>query len=77
VTNIDPVAALRDALQVLSRAEIEKTWAAGEAANKALGNPALRAELAAYVLATILADLGRTSERPDDLAEAGTSVGDT
>jgi hypothetical protein len=71
---IDPVQALREALQVLSPSEIEKAWAAGEAANKALGNPVLRAELVGYLLARILDDLGKTTKRDDDLGDVLPSV---
>jgi hypothetical protein len=71
VKKLDPVAALRDALRVLSRAELEQAWAAAEVANKALGNAnaALRAEAAAYLLASVLAELGNNTQLPDDLAD--------
>jgi hypothetical protein len=64
---LDPTSSLQDALTVLSRAELEAAWAVAETANKALGSTsvALRAEVASYLLATILDDLGRTSTRPD------------
>jgi hypothetical protein len=63
----DPAAALEDALTVLSRAEIEAAWSVAETANKALGSTsiALRAEVASYLLASILDDIGRTSTRAD------------
>ena len=66
----DPAEALRDALQVLSRAEVEKAWAAAEAVTQALGNGsiALRAEAASYLLAMIVAEIGNTSKR-DDLTD--------
>jgi hypothetical protein len=74
VSKIDPVSALRDALDVLSRAEIETAWRVGGEATKVLGaNVAIRAELAAYVMARILDDIGRTSKR-DDLADVAAAV---
>jgi hypothetical protein len=69
----DPAAVLADALDVLSRSEIERAWTAAEAVHKALGgNIALRAEVAAYLLAQILAEIGNTSNRTDlaDVAAA-------
>jgi hypothetical protein len=67
---IDPAAALRDALDVLSRAEVERARAVAEAATQALGNSsiALRAEAASYLLAMILAEIGNATKR-DDLSD--------
>jgi hypothetical protein len=61
VSKIGPVGALRDALDVLSRTEIETAWRAGDAAAQSLGsgNLALRAEVAAYLLASILAKIAQ------------------
>jgi hypothetical protein len=73
---LDPTSALEDALTVLSRVEVEAAWAVAETANKALGSTsiALRAEVAAYLLSTILDDLGRTTTRPDDLSDVMAAV---
>jgi hypothetical protein len=73
---LDPAVALQDALTVLSRAEVEAAWAVAETANKALGSTsvALRAEVAAYLLSTILDDLGRATTRPDDLSDVMAAV---
>jgi hypothetical protein len=75
MSKVDPTGALRGALQVLSRTEVEAAWRAGDAATKALGpNLALRAELAAYVMARILDDIGSTTTRPDDLSDVTGAV---
>lgn len=72
---IDPAAALGDALNVLSRTDVERAWSASEAVNKALGgNIAQRAEAAAYLLAHILADIGSATKRHDDLADVAAAV---
>ena len=72
---LDPINELRTSLDVLSRSEIEQAWSAAEAVNKALdGNLAQRAEAAAYLLAHILADIGNTTTRPDDLADVAGAV---
>jgi hypothetical protein len=64
---VDPVAELRAALDLLSRAEVERAWAVADAATKSLGsgNLALKAEVAAALLALILAEMGSTSKRSD------------
>jgi hypothetical protein len=68
---LDPIDELRASLQVLSRSEIERAWSTAEAVNRVLGsNIAQRAELTAYVLASILNDIGSGSERQHDLADA-------
>ena len=73
---LDPASTLEDALSVLSRAEVEAAWAVAETANKALGSTsiALRAEVASYLLATILDDIGRTTTRADDLSDVMATV---
>ena len=72
---IDPIAELRTSLDVLSRAEIEQAWSAASIASEALGtgNLAARAEAAAFLLASILNDIGVRSER-DDLADVAPAV---
>lgn len=72
----EPAEALRDALDVLSRAEVEKAWAAAEVTIKSLGSTsiALRAEIAAYLLAMILAEIGNATTRPDDLSDVAAAV---
>jgi hypothetical protein len=70
---LDPATALNTALNVLSRAEIERAWSAVETVNQALGgNIALKAEAAACLLAQILAEIGTRSQRADlsDVTEA-------
>lgn len=63
---IDTIAELRRALDVLSRAETERAWQVADAAVASLGtNVALRAEAAAYLLATILGELSTTTKRAD------------
>jgi hypothetical protein len=71
MSKADPVALLQDPLNVLSRAETERAWTVGDAATRALGNAniALRAEVAAHMLATILDDIGKTTRRPDSLSD--------
>jgi hypothetical protein len=68
---IDPVEELRTALSVLSRREIEAAWNAAAAASKAIGerNLAQRAEMAAFLLASVLHDIGGTTQRPHDLSD--------
>jgi len=68
---LDAVAALRKALSVLSRAEIERAWAIAEAANEQVkhGSAALRAEVAAHLLASVLTELASTTTQPDDLGD--------
>ena len=64
---LDPIDELRTSLDVLSRSEIEKAWAAAAGASKALGtgNIAARTEMAAFLLATVLNEIGATTKRPD------------
>jgi hypothetical protein len=74
---LDPAALLRNGHYVLSRSDIEGAWAAAAAAHSAVrGNVAQCAEVAAYLLAQILAEIGNTANRPDlvDVAEAVDSL---
>jgi hypothetical protein len=68
---LEPAAVLRDALQVLSRSDVERAWTAASAAHASLGssNPALRAEMAAFLMASILSELGSATTRHDDLSD--------
>ena len=73
--HVDPIAELSRSLDVLSRAEIEQAWSAAETVNKALGgNMAMRAEAAACLLAHVLAEIGATTTRPDDLTDVAAAV---
>lgn len=63
---------LRAALDVLSRSEIERAWAAADAATKALDSSSyvLRAEVAARILASILTEVSAKTTSAGDLAAA-------
>ena len=65
-------AQLRAAYDMLSRSEVERAWTAADAATKELGTGslALRAEVAARLLATIITDVSAQIETADDLAAA-------
>jgi hypothetical protein len=63
---IDPIAELRAALDILSPAEIDKArHAAQTACNWLAGSRAMQAEMAATMLALILAEMGSTAKRSD------------
>jgi hypothetical protein len=72
----DPASELHAALDVLSRAELERAWKVAEKATRSLrnGNLALRAECAAYLLAQILAEISNTTKRPEDLSDVAAAV---
>jgi hypothetical protein len=75
VMRLDPAASLRSGLSALSRSDIERAWSVADVARKSLGgNIVQRAEVAAYLLAQILAEIGNVTDRPDDLADAAAAV---